>query len=246
MRLRHHIKDYNKPEFTAALDKLGVRYKSKRIGGTDKILAWDCFDLFVYDDDPRWPTLRDLATQHDVRVFHGPTFTPDDIASASWLLASATADAGYPQPANGFGYQSEVYDMTHCCQRCGIGKVQTRPIRLSAEPKNKAAHFFAPQWMHQIIFARKEVQEVFETEGVSGVRYLAPLKHRTGVALESVVQIVPITTARDGLVGVVQERVACSPHDDEMSRVRIPSERNGLLDDGFCERVKYHVPKRGG
>lgn len=244
MRLRHHIKDHNKPEFTVALDQLGIRYKTKRIEGTGQTDAWDCFDLFVYDDDPTWPTLRNLAAKHDVRVFHSPTFTPDDIASAPWLLASATADAGYPQPEKGFAYESESFDLTHWCRRCGIGKVQTGAIRLTAEPKNKTAHFFAPQWMHQILFARPEVRDVFEAEGVSGARYLAPLKHRTGTALETVIQIVPSTTARVGMVGIVQEQVTCSPHDDEMSRIRIPSEDRGSLSGGFCERVKYHVPQR--
>ncbi len=244
MRLLHHIRDHNKPEFTAALEKLGVRYKAKRIGGTGKISAWDCFDLLVYDDDPAWPVLRDLATKHNVRVFHSPTFTSDDIASAPWLVASATADAGYPRPEKDFAYQAESFDLTHWCRRCGIGKVQIRPIRLKAEPKNKTAHFFAPQWLHQILFVRPEVRDVFEAERVSGARYLAPLIHRTSAPLTSLVQIIPTTTARNGMVGVVQEQVTCSPHNDEVSRLRIPPDGRGSLGGEFCERVKYHIPKK--
>ena len=242
MRFRHHIKDHNKPEFTAALDKMGIRYKTKLIEGTGQTDAWDCFDLFVYDDDPRWPALRDLALEHNVMVFHGPAFTPNDIEAAPWLLASATADAGYPQPEARFEYEAESFDLRHWCRRCGIGKVQTHPIRLKAEPKNKTAHFLAPQWLHQVLFVRPEVRDVFEAEGVSGAQYLAPVMHRTGAPLMSLVQIVPTETAPDGMVGVVQEQVTCSPHDDELSRIRIPSERGDSSSGGFCERIKYHVP----
>src|SRR5260221_509820 len=106
MRLRHHIKDHNKPEFTAAPDKRGVRYKTKVIAGVGQSRDWNCFDLFIYDDDPQWPMLRDLAAKHCVRVWHGPAFASDDIACAPWLLAHATADAGYPQPEKDFGYLS--------------------------------------------------------------------------------------------------------------------------------------------
>ena len=224
------------------MDKLGIRYKTKRIEGSSQSSSWDCFEFSVYDDDPRWPTLRELAVEYAVRVSHSPTFTPDDIASAPWLLASATADAGYPQPEKGFGYDS--FDLTYCCRRCGIGKVQTRPIRLSAEPKNKTAHFFGPQWLHQIVFVRPEVRDVFDAEGVSGISYLAPLRHRTGDALDTVVQIIPTTTARGGMVGVVQEQVTCSPHDDEMNKIQIPSQGRGSFQGDFCERVKYHLPHK--
>lgn len=244
MRLRHHISDHNKPDFTAALDELGVRYKTKAIGGTDHVLSWDCFDLLVYDDDPKWPLLRDLAAEHRVRVWHSPVFTDDDIAAALWLFAHATADAGYPQPKKAFGYESESFDLTNWCRRCGIGKVQTRPIRLRQEPTSKSAHFFAPQCLHHVLLARLAVREVFEAENVSGVRYLAPLRHRTGTPLETVVQILPTTTAREGLVGVVQELVTCSPQDKDMSAIQIPAPGRGALSDGFCHRVKYHVPSR--
>ena len=244
MRLRHHIKDHNKPEFTAALDKLGIRYRTKAIGGAGQVVAWDCFDLSIYDDHPEWPLLRDLAAKHSVRIWHSPVFTNEDIASAPWLLAHATADAGYPQPEGGFGYESESFDLSHRCRRCGIGKVQTSAIRLRGEPKSKTAQFFAPQWLHQIVFIRPEVRDVFKAEGVSGVRYLAPLGHRTGRALETVLQILPTTSAGSGLVHAVQEQVACSPTDEEMSRIQIPSSARVTATDSYCERIKYHVPNR--
>lgn len=242
MRLRHHIKDHNKPEFTAALDKLGVRYKSKTIGGTGKILSWDCFDFFVYDDDPQWPVMRDLAAKHGVRVWHSPVFTSDDVASAPWLLAHATADLGYPQPEKDFGYLPATFDTSNCCERCCIGKIQIRPFRLRAEPKSKTAHFFAPQWQHQAIFARHEVRKVFEAEGVSGIQYLPPVKHRTNVPLESIVQILPATTLQGGLIAVVQEQVTCSPDDKEMRSILTIAERRGMGSYGYCGRIKYHVP----
>lgn len=244
MRLRHHIKDHNKPEFTAALDKLRIRYKSTSIGGTGQVVASDCFDLFVYDDDPKWPMLRDLAAELGVRVWHSPVFSSDDVASAPWLLAHATADLGYPQPENDFGYLSATFDTSNCCERCCIGKVQVRPFRLCAEPKSKRAHFFAPQWEHQVLFARHEVREVFEAEGVSGPQYLVPVKHRTGAPLESIVQILPTTTLQGGLIAAVQEQVTCSPDDKEMRSVVTITERRGMGSYSFCGRTKYHVPSR--
>jgi hypothetical protein len=242
MRLRHHIKDHNKPGFTAALDELGIRYNTKTIAGADKLLAWDCFDLLVYEDDPKWPLLSKLAAEHNVRIWHSPIFSTDDIASAPWLFAHATADAGYPQPEKDFGYLSATFDLSNCCDRCCIGKAQVRPFRLRGEPKSKRAHFFAPQWAHQIIFARHEVREVLDAHGVSGAQYLPPIAHRKGVPLQSIVQILPTTALRDGLVAVVQEQVACSPNDKEMQSILTIAERRGTGRYGYCGRIKYHVP----
>lgn len=83
VRLRHYINGHNKPEFTAALDKLGIRYKAKRIGSAGQGRDWDCFELVAFDDDPTWPILRDLTAVHRVRVLSGPTFSKDDLASAA-------------------------------------------------------------------------------------------------------------------------------------------------------------------
>lgn len=242
MRLRHHIKDHNKPEFTTALEKLGIRYKSKRIDGTEETPAWNCFDLLVYDDDPKWPTLRALVEQHGVRVWHSPIFTSEDVLSAPWLFAHATADAGYPQPENDFEYLSAVFNTANCCERCSIGKIQVNPFRLRAEPKNERAHFFAPQWAHQTVFARHEVRDVFKAEGVSGLQYLPPLKHQTGAPLQSIVQLFPTTTLPHGLVTAVQEQVICSAHDKEMRSILTITERRGTGGYGYCGRIKYHVP----
>lgn len=85
---------------------------------------------------------------------------------------------------------------------------------------------------------------MLEAESVSGVHYLAPLKHRTGSPLETIVQMLPTSTLPDGLVAVVQEQVTCSSTDEEIRRNRSPSTVRGGLDDGFCGRVKYHVPYR--
>jgi hypothetical protein len=87
------------------------------------------------------------------------------------------------------------------------------------------------------------VREVFEAEDVSGVRYLAPLRRRTDAALETIVQVLPTTTMGGGLVAVVQETVTCSPHDNETNRIRIPSQPRSALDDSYCGRIKYHVPR---
>jgi hypothetical protein len=239
MRLRHHIKDHNKPGFTAALDRLGIRYKAHRIGGPGQVLGWDCFELFVYDDDPRWPVLRDIAAQHSVRVFHSPVFTNEEIRSAPWLLVYPKNDAGYPQPEKGMQWRSESFDLTRWCWRCGIGKVQTRPIRLLGEPKSKTAHFFAPQWLHHIVLVRAEVRDVFQAEGVSGVHYVAPLRGRTGIPLETVVQVLPTTTAREGLLGALQKPETCSPGDQEMSGIRVHSGGRESSSQAFCERVEF-------
>ena len=85
---------------------------------------------------------------------------------------------------------------------------------------------------------------MFQEEGVSGIRYLPPVKHRTGDPLQSVVQMLPTTTLRDGLIAVVQEQVTCSPDDREMRSIQTIAERRGTGSYGYCGRIKYHVPYR--
>lgn len=220
-----------------------IRYKAKRIGGPGEVLDRHWFELSVYDDDLKWPILRDLAAEHGVKVFSSATFTNDDIAAAPWLFAYATADAGCAQPQKNFGLLGAAFDLTHHCERCGIGKFQSGPFRLSAEPNSKRAHFFAPR-CPQTLFARNDVREMFESEGVSGARYLPPLRHRTGNRLETIVQILPTTTLDNGLVSAAQEQVICSPTDHEMKSILTAEERKGTGRYGHCGRVKFHVPYR--
>ena len=198
--------------------------------------------LWIYDDDPKWPDIRILTEQHDVRVVTGPEYSSEDIQSARWLFAHAVGDAGYPQPEAGFGYQAATFDLTQCCQRCGIGKVQTGPFRLKAEPKAKTVHFFAPQWEHQVIFARHEVIDAFRTQGVSGLDYVPPVKNKNGEQLESISQLLPKTTLCGGIVAVVQEQVTCKQFNEELKELKAKWQPRESSPSAYCGRIKYHVP----
>jgi hypothetical protein len=115
---------------------------------------------------------------------------------------------------------------------------------LSREPKAKLWHFFAPQWAHQVILARVEVQRLFEESGITGLRYLPPVLHRKGTPLTTITQLIPATSLPEGLVVAAQERVTCKPNNEESwpGGEERTFQSNPVIKR--CGRVKYHVPSR--
>ena len=163
MRVYHSIRINRKPQLCAELTKLGVSVEPR--SGTESFVAE------VDDSDPRWPEIYNLARACSAWIIDCVRYSNADIEAADWLLAHAVGDAGYPQPSGDNGYLRETFNLENHCPRCGIGRIQRGPYRLSSEPKAKTIHFFGPQWDHQTIFARHQVRSVFEDNKLTGLDF---------------------------------------------------------------------------
>ena len=254
MRVYHSIRINRKPQLCAELAKLGVSIEPR--SGAESFVAE------VDDSDPRWPEIYNLARACSAWIIDCVTYSNADIESADWLLAHAVGDVGYPQPSGDNGYLRETFNLENHCPRCGIGRIQRGPYRLSSEPKAKTIHFFAPQWDHQTIFARHQVRCVFEDNKLSGLAFTPIVKHRSGSPLESIIQLMPTAVLPAGLCVTGQKTVTCKPDNEEVLPIRntprdprVSEETSQAIETvvgnwprtftpqtPYCGRVKYQIP----
>jgi hypothetical protein len=154
-----------------------------------------------------------------------------------------TGQTGYPQPEGDFGYFNATYDLDHGCPTCGIGATQKAPFRFRSEPKAKHSQFMGLNWVFDQVFVREQVRNVFEKEGVSGVRFSRPVKHSSGEELTTIYQL-----HVDTILGEAVEK-----RDLKVERCEMPTEpgmlrfltanKSRLVTGPFCGRQKYNYPQ---
>lgn len=203
-----------RPEFKTELDSLNVRYEYKEISGIGNIEGWKHVRFDIPENNPLWPTIRELLEKHNLKAIRFVKYSKRDIETAEWLRVRAdSASLGYPKPDHDSGFIKATYHNEYCL-RCGIGE-QIAPFRLSSEPKTPNRHFFGMQWIHEEIFARMETQAVFENLGITGIEYLPPVKHRTGKPFESIAQLKINTVLPSALFTEECEPVTCCENNEE-------------------------------
>jgi hypothetical protein len=211
MEVRFYINEnvVRRPEFKAELDSLNVRYKYKEIPGIGNKEGWKYVQFDISENDPFWPTIRDLLARHGLKAGRRMNYSKRDIETAEWLRFRPDSQSlGYPKN------QHLTYHQESICARCGICE-QIAPFRLSSEPKTNTKHFFGIGWIHEEVFARLEVQNVFERLGITGLEYLRPVKHRTGKPFEIITQLKVNTVLPAALFTEECEPVTCCENNEE-------------------------------
>jgi hypothetical protein len=255
MEIRHRILQYNNsPKYAILrkeLDSLEISYKDDKLGlpGLEDRRA---IEFTISEDDPLYPKIAELINQHDLYAQVGLYWSEADIEAAEWVYASA-GEYQYPQPEN--SYREATYDLSDYCPRCGIGMVQARPFRLERD-FNQKARFLGMYWVNEI-FARPEIPAIFKKEGISGVEFSHPIRHKSGEDIKNVYQMKIQTIAEPGLRTEGLETVTCKANNEEAlfaqaSRAQVQQEtrphyswaRHNQRNYPYCGRVKYHHPRR--
>ncbi|WP_150525639.1 hypothetical protein [Roseibium sediminis] len=154
-----------------------------------------------------------------------------------------TGHFGYPQPADD-PRLPDTFDYTDGCTRCGIGKRQFAPIRFQKEPKVSNKAFTGLNWVFGQIFVTDMGRKALEDSGISGLRFLSPVIHKTGEPLEHWFQLEPDSDPLPLIrpVDLIAERCERPPEDT----VRFLRGINPKWEDGpYCGRIKYQVPTDG-
>jgi hypothetical protein len=148
-------------------------------------------------------------------------FSDYELANAHWLELVPDWHDGYPQPDElDFGYRDATYDLTHFCDRCGVGMRQKAPFQMKREPKWGKRGILQLNWMFDEFFVQPDVwTTVFKPHGVESRSVL----NISGAMLKTVVQLV--TNDEVGIVtkGLTTEETVCTK----------------------CGRTKYLPVKRG-
>jgi hypothetical protein len=120
-------------------------------------------------------------------------FTEDELLNAEFCTVSNCWSSGYPQPEGGNKYLEVTYDLSNYCPACGTGLEQNASFRMSGEPKWGKRSFFALIGVYDELFTTPDVwATVFKP---LDVEYRQVLSQRTGMPLESCVQLVVEATA---------------------------------------------------
>lgn len=236
MEIRHRLLQFNNsPKFEllkAQLQVLGCEAQFHENSALSSI------EYSFSGHAPFAPDLLAFVQANGIYIQSALHYAEDEILSAEWVLAEV-GEFQYPQPED--HYVEATYDTQDYCGRCGQGKKQNRPFRLKKDFSQKQAKFLGLHWVFDEIFVRPVMVDLFNSAGISGLKYREVIQHKTGQPFTTVFQLeIPIMDT-PALVVDNLFAVTCKPHNEESSaKGRGPlNDRPGLP---FCGRVKYHYP----
>jgi hypothetical protein len=201
MRIVHRVGLGLNPAQRRELEALGVKLP-KAIPlpgcGESPLFAFD-----VSEHHPNWEALRSLFQKWRASDITHTEFTKKEADSARWLEIGAWHH-GYPQPDEGdFGYRQATYDLTDCCEECGIGMKQKAPFQMKGEPKWGRKAIMQLVWIYGELFVTPDLwTRVFKPARVE----CRPVLNTKGSELKTVVQLIVQSTASIVTDGLVAER----------------------------------------
>ena len=181
----------------------------------------------ISEDDPRWPRVAAAISRYQqitqaLRGFSIPgasegdrvwtEFSDAERSRASFLTMGAWYH-GYPQPEQynaealsrieKMPYLRRTYDFSAACETCWKGRKQIAPFRMKKSPAWRRRSILQLEWVREEIFVRPEVYEsIFRPFGIG---FRPVLLHRTGVELDTVVQLVIDAVANLKVEGIAFE-----------------------------------------
>ncbi len=176
---------------TRSLREMGISFKivGESTGG---LVSFD-----VSEGCSNWSTVDAWLKEHDVVTCCTTKFTSGELKKARWLAVKPTWHHGYPKPDSNNGYRDITYNLREYCKKCGVGKTQKAPFRMSGEPKWGKKYILQLNWVFDEYFVKPDLwRAVFEPLGIDCWPVLC---YRTGEELETVVQLKVDTVLEDPL-----------------------------------------------
>lgn len=162
----------------------------------------------IHEGHAAWPEVAHLLATYEAIDLCWNEYSARELCAASYVDVRPDWHHGYPMPDTNSGYLHATFDLQDYCPRCGAGATQRAPFRMRSEPKWGRRSVLQLNWVFDEFFVRPELYaEVFEPHGVAS---LPVLHHRTGNALQTVVQLKATADTVDlsipGTTGQVCER----------------------------------------
>lgn len=197
MQIIHRISISSTPQIRSELGTLGVAI------GESGFVTFE-----VDESDIVWPSLQGWIAKRRAIDVITTKFSKQELADAVWLELTPDWHHGYPQPNElDFGYREATYDLTHYCERCGIGMKQKAPFQMKVEPKWGRRSILQLNWVFDEYFVTPEVWEnVFSPHGIE----CRPVVNTKGRELKTVVQLVAHEEVGIVTDGLAKEDAACS------------------------------------
>lgn len=164
----------------------------------------------MYSSNLHWPNIEAILKKNKGHWQSDTIFTKDELAQAQWMRVRTIWRTGYPQPMNGFGYQTITYTRDHYCDKCGIGLEQVDAFRIQKVPAWGRRHFLAPFWVEDELFVSEAVKNAFQDTGITGVAF-TEVRDRTGKkVLDGVYQLRILNVLEKGLENSPENLRSCS------------------------------------
>ncbi|MHC4565784.1 MAG: hypothetical protein ACYTE3_08490 [Planctomycetota bacterium] len=233
MELRHRILQFNNsPKYDIVkdeLDRLGCKYKRNE----------SSIECTFRDEDDTAQHLLAFAKSYDLLLQSYLQYSDDEVMNAEWVISSV-GEYQYPQPED--GYLEATYNMGNACPRCGIGGVQDKPFRLKKAFTQKRSKFLGLFWVHDEIFVRPVIRQMFEQAGICGVSYHDVIHHRSNKVFDDVFQMRIDSIIGPALITDDLSPVTCKPQNEESHIKALGGHQRDESEYSYCGRVKYHYP----
>lgn len=144
--------------------------------------------LDIKESDFRWPFIEEYLKAHEMYAYAQMIFTKEELSAAPWLHVRSNWHFGYPQPEDGFAYQTITYTSRHYCDKCGSGLEQVAPFRMKSKPKWGRRHFLSMNWVFDELFTDDAGKTALEA--VSGLSFREVLNKKGTLPHAGVHQLV--------------------------------------------------------
>lgn len=180
------------PEFTAALDGMGIKYKTSPLPGLVVGLVY--FD--IAESDPHWKDVVRLVRTNEASDVFQTHFTEKEILNAQWLRLVPVFEQSYPQPEETWVTDPPNYE-DHCPQ-CGTFR-QVTSFSLKEEPRLGTHAFMSLFWTYALFCIPQVVHEL-EAHEIQGYEVWDAIIHTTRARSKGVSQLFIPHIAGSGLV----------------------------------------------
>ncbi|MBQ9838296.1 MAG: hypothetical protein IJO56_02195 [Oscillospiraceae bacterium] len=154
----------------------------------------------MYSSNPHWPWIESYLRSNNKRWISDTIFSKEELQQAQWMYVRSEWVTGYPQPMDGFGYETITYTREDHCKDCGIGLEQVDCFRMTKAPSWDRRHFFSLFWVSDELFVSEAVKNAFCTDGITGVEFI-PVKNKSGTKeFEGIFQLRIHHVLEEGLI----------------------------------------------
>lgn len=230
MQILHRIATTSSNPVWSAIESAGIAIEKRSF-------IWVAL---VPDEHPCWPDISARLGEYDSTIVN--KFSGQDVAGAEWLCIFAKGHHGYPQPEE--GWWERTYEATTRCRKCGFVTEQRAPFRLRGEPAASHSQFLQLNWVFDEFFVRPAVRDALLAAELTGIEFVPPVIHRSGLPSLTVDQMRITSALRPAIDTSALQTVTCKMNNEESASAFAPGPILESSSD-FCGRTKYHLRHRG-
>ena len=160
----------------------------------------DTIALDIFESNMHWPYIQAIVNNKSLFCLSETLFTKKELADAQWLAVRSKWNCGYPQPEDGFKYESITYSNKNFCFECGAGLHQVEDFRMKKTPNWGKRHFMMLNWVSDELFLDDVAKAILIGSDISGIQF-RNVKNKNGTEfLQNINQLIVPTVLPAGII----------------------------------------------